>query len=182
MSPKYLVVEITGHDGSEEFDLMTPEEFRTLVSDLRREKMRHSKALALTMRDWEKSEQTQGQNFPRGAAAPRSARKVGRLFADREAAEKKLARCEEKLFEKQQREAERKREKEKQFIQDQRKGPRASYKQRADAAREKLRRDNEREQLRSALEARALTMYKERLADLLAPAEPDRTEDKAGPP
>jgi len=178
MGTKYVIVEITDYDDSESYELMTSKEYKELTSLLHRERAYHSRAMALAMRQWEADEQTRDESFPRGAIGRRRARTVGRPFREREDAQEKLAHYETKLAEKLQRDKEREEERHKRRLQLQRRGPRTSYRHRADATRKSIQRDKEREQLKEALAEKALAIYKESLAALLTARDTDTEESK----
>ena len=94
------VVQITDMRGQVGYEVMTREEFAALLKEVKEETAAFAPAAAECKKEWESN----GENklpFQGNRIKPRSAKKVGADFNDREKADKKKAQLEERASDKQ---------------------------------------------------------------------------------
>ena len=103
---KLLLVKISGIDRKLSYELMSPDAFKALQTDIKAETSAFTKAVVLVKNDWAANEDTRGKRFPKASLAARKATSIG-TYTDAEKAAKKLQYYEDKKFEKELEDAER---------------------------------------------------------------------------
>ena len=91
-----LVVKVTDFSRRAAFELMSPDEFRTLQHRLAEEKIFYRKAFDLAERAWDADENNARKPFPSAAISIRKTSLIGRGFETREEARDKLLYYENK--------------------------------------------------------------------------------------
>jgi alanyl-tRNA synthetase len=94
------LVQITDMRGQTGYEIMNREEYATLTQDIRAEAAVYASAVAECRKEWETNKENT-VSFPANRIKPRSVKKIGSDFNNREKADAKKARLEERQNEKQ---------------------------------------------------------------------------------
>jgi hypothetical protein len=92
---KYVIVKTTDFARENSYEVMTPDEFKTLTADINAEGKLFQKALKAAEKEWKSNEDTAKKTFPSSAISPRKAATVGQPYTEREKAEDKMADIQE---------------------------------------------------------------------------------------
>ena len=160
MGGNLFLVEITDYAQTNDWKLLSADEWKALQSEMKEESRLYSRALDAVKRMWKADPRTQKAHFPASAIGPREAKLVGSPFADPDKAQAKL---DEIFVRKAQEEADRiDREKdEARKIRDKLRDRRVSK-----SAKENIKRDLAREQERKAFSRIAVEMLVGKIREL----------------
>jgi hypothetical protein len=108
---KVSLVKVSEFDKTASYQIMTPEELKTLDDDIRLEGRLFGKALTAADKDWRKSETNKGKMYPAGKISQRRLAVVSE-FSDRQQAENRKTAIEEQEAEREERDRDREAERE----------------------------------------------------------------------
>lgn len=145
---RLVLVKVEERDKTVAYRVMSPEEFKALLSEIADEGRLYARAIRMAEDEWKKDEQLGKKAFPASGIGKRSAQTMGAPFTDRQKAEAKLSSYEDQQADMERKKAEAEKERNKNKPKDA-------------IAREKQR-DAERENLQS----QARTFYEAKLTEL----------------
>ena len=99
-SESILIVKLYDRAKEITYKLMTPEEYKALQKELKLEAKLYQKAVTLARKEWQANKETAKKPFSMSAIPLRKATVKGMPYIDREKADDKLAKYEDKEFEK----------------------------------------------------------------------------------
>lgn len=155
---KILLVKVCDRAKKLSYELMTPNEYKTLQAEIKAESMLSTKAMMLAQKEWKANEETKKKRFPRSAISLRKATILGQPFKDRQKADDKLYHYQDKAEEKEDRDKER----EKKKI--------------AGKSKEKIAKAEEKVREREYLYDQARAIFESKLTELLNPPEKQKKQ------
>lgn len=110
---KYYVVKVTDHARAMTYRVLSEDEYKGLLSELRLEAKLHTRALSLAQEAWKAKPETAKETFPRAAIAMRKATTTGRVYADQAEASAKVQAYQEQTLDKMVKDEERQKDRQK---------------------------------------------------------------------